>query len=438
MKTDLLQKAYRIFDPAPLQSDENDKDLYVDLDAVRGSAGVVKRMANKIRLSAKPTCQLLAGHRGSGKSTELRRLQNELDAGEDRIFAVFCEADEDIDRNDVDFPEVLVAIVRQMAVQLKERAGIDLKPGFLKDRWQRLKNLATSPVDFEKVDVPTGMLTFSAAIKSSPDARLELRRHLDRDASNWIDAANDLIGDAKLQLAEKDYRDLAIIVDDLDKIVVRDYNALGQCLFVHREAQLTAFKCHMVYTMPIALAYSAQERVIANLYAGNTPVVPMIKIATAPPENAPYAEGKERCREIVASRLRKIGAQETDVFEEGVVENVVALSGGQPRELMLLVRESLVSGGLPVTQASLDRAVRESRRAYARQFRAAHWPIIESVRSTGRFERNDETDQAVRELLDSRAILQYANDEVDEWYNVNPIVAVLTPPSPATPEKSST
>ncbi|KKL07242.1 hypothetical protein LCGC14_2587990, partial [marine sediment metagenome] len=43
------------------------------------------------------------------------------------IPVVYCEADEDIDRNDVDFPEVLIAVVRQMAAQLKV-VGVQLKP----------------------------------------------------------------------------------------------------------------------------------------------------------------------------------------------------------------------------------------------------------------------------------------------------------------------
>ena len=47
--------------------------------------------------SDKPTFQLLAGHIGSGKSTELRRVQKELETGDDRFFTVFCQVLEDID-----------------------------------------------------------------------------------------------------------------------------------------------------------------------------------------------------------------------------------------------------------------------------------------------------------------------------------------------------
>jgi hypothetical protein len=95
MATD-LKKIYQTFDPAaPLLAEE--RDLYVPLDDVRGSSGLVMRLSKEVRLSDKATFQLLAGHIGSGKSTELRRVQRELETGEDRFFTVFCQILEDVD-----------------------------------------------------------------------------------------------------------------------------------------------------------------------------------------------------------------------------------------------------------------------------------------------------------------------------------------------------
>jgi len=113
-------------------------------------------LANKIRLSEKLTCQLVTGHRGSGKTTELRKLQNELENFTEKLFVVFCEIDEDVDRNDIDFPDVLIAIVRQMAFQLNDRLKIKLKPGYFKQRWDELKRLLSSEVVFENVDLQAG------------------------------------------------------------------------------------------------------------------------------------------------------------------------------------------------------------------------------------------------------------------------------------------
>ena len=279
-----IKAVYRVFDPAPLLAE--DTGLYVDLDEVRGDAAIVRRLADRIRLSDRPTCQILAGHRGSGKSTERRRLQHELETGGKRLFVVFCESDHDVDRNDVDFPDVLIAVVRQMANQLKKRAGIALKPGCFKERWERVKKVLGSEVSFEGLELDAGLLKLRGAIKDSPDARAEIRKLLEPDTNNWLSAANDVIGEANLELSKRDYHGLAIIVDDLDKMVLRPHAAAGcstgEYLFIHREGQLSAFKCHIVYTMPIALAYSGQEQTIATLYGGRPPFPRLPRPVTGP------------------------------------------------------------------------------------------------------------------------------------------------------------
>ncbi len=424
MNDDLLQRVYRVFDPEPLRAE--DDRLYVNLDEVRGSTGFTDRLAKRITLSDKATCQVVTGHRGSGKSTELHRLKQQLETGQDPLFVVYCEADEDIDRNDVDFPEVLIAIVRQMAGQLKERLGISLKPGYFRDRLQQLSKLLGSEVSLEDVGVDVGFTSLSASVKSSPDARADLRKCLEPDTGNWLKAANDLIGEAKLALVKKSFRDLVIIVDDLDKMIMRPHAdaACSTCeyLFVHREAQLAGFACHLVYTMPIACAYSAMEADIANLYGGHPPVVPMTRLCSRPPSANRYGPGIQKFRDIVDARLAKAKTERSQVFESpGICDEVIRLSGGQPRELMILVRECIAGSGLPIDEAAVGRAAREGRRAYARQLRAEHWPILEAVRKTGGLDRDDTNDAQIRELLDSRAVLQYINEE--EWYGVNPLVA---------------
>src|SRR5712691_5000575 len=139
MTADLQTRVYRQFATTPLRAEQT--DLYVDLDSVRGAAGIVPRLAQRIRLANRETSQVITGHRGSGKSTELYLLQKALESGEPKYFVVFCRSDDDLDRNDIDFPEILIAIVRQLAQQLREQADIELKPGYFKDRWERLEKL---------------------------------------------------------------------------------------------------------------------------------------------------------------------------------------------------------------------------------------------------------------------------------------------------------
>ncbi len=425
-----LEKLYAAFDPQPLRADQPGEHRYVDLDDVRGPGDVVPRLASRIRLSPEPTCQLLAGHRGSGKSTELRRLKRELETGNKRYFVVFCDSSRDIDRNDVDFLEVLTAVMRQMAAQLREHAQISLTPGYFRDRWERIWNLLSSDVSLDSVDLEVGFTKISTTVKASPDARLKLRELIEGDTGNWLLAANDLIGQALLDLNKQGYHGLVVLVDDLDKIVLRPHEkagcSTGEYLFIHRQPQLSAFMCHTVYTVPLALAYSTQEATLSTLYGGNVPVVPMVKVSNPPPQRGDYQPGIDKCLQIIARRLEDSGAQQTDLFDSDQTRDLlVRLSGGQPTELMYLTREAMITA-LPITENALKRAARERRKAYVRQLRTEHWTVIDEVRRAGQFTRTADNDQAIRSLLDNRAILQYVNDS--DWYGENPVIADLSAP----------
>ena len=169
---------------------------------------------------------------------------------------------------------------------------------------------------------------------------------------------------------------------------------------------------------------------LCNLYGMTIPVVPMTKIATRPPENKPFAPGIEKFRQMIQTRLDSIKAEPKKVFASDSVRNeLIRLSGGQPRELMILIRESFAKDDLPITTDGVNFAARDLRRSYARQLTAQLWPILEEVRRSGRIERTADNDALVRELLDSRAVLAYVNDEDEEWYNLNPIIADLSNPA---------
>jgi hypothetical protein len=432
--SDLLKPIYNAFDPAPLH--QGQQDPYVDLDDVRGHSGTVDRLKQKILLANGPSCQVLSGHRGCGKSTELWQLRKSLEKpGPDgkKYFVVQVQAEKELDTNDIDFPEILVAIIRQIAAQFREHLGITLAPGYFKDRFQRLKELALREVEFEGVELEAGMAKLSTTLRGSPEARRKVRAALEPDTGNWMTAANEVIGEAILKLPKDQFSGLVVIVDDLDKMIARTQADVGclttEYLFIHRAAQLTGFLCHLIYTLPIELAYSHHNASIKLRYSGHLPVVPMTKIETPPPEGKAHPPGIKKFREMIFTRLSSVGATEDDLFQSGKVrDDLIKLTGGQPTELMSFIRESIATSGLPITSQGVKRCRFETMRTYRRQLRADHWPLIQEVRQTGQIVRTDDNEKPFRELLDSRALLLYRNDE--EWYGVNPCIDDLNAPEP--------
>jgi energy-coupling factor transporter ATP-binding protein EcfA2 len=420
-----IQQVYRLFSPAPLC--EGQDNLYVDLDPVRGSAGLLRSMARKIRFSDQPTCQVIAGHRGSGKSTELWRLAGELTTpknDQDSKYAVVTlRALEVLDPNDVDVPELIPAVVRQVAETLRaEPYKIELKPGYFQQLLPRLKGALQTEIELTGADLATPLGTIGLAVKNSPDARAEVRKTLEPHTGTLLQAANDVIGQAVAALAMQGRMGLVVIVDDLDKMIARPHVAAGctttEYLFVHRSAQLTGLDCHTVYSIPIELAYSSQGPTISSRYGGTLHMVPMTKVTAPPPERVPYEDGITLLAEVVRARAEAAGAGLDDLFETDRLRELILFTGGQPTELMTMTREAIIAEGLPIGAPGIKRCKTEAERGYRRLLMKEHQALLREVAETGQVTRSDTTEPILRDLLASRTILLYRND--DEWYDLNP------------------
>lgn len=118
-----------------------DRQYYIDFASVRGGK-IIEALKRTIVLRSRlnqPTCQLFTGHIGCGKSTELRRLQADLEA--QGFHVVYFESTQDLDMTDVDITDILLAIARQVSESL-ETIGIKLKPGYFRDRFQEMAEIS--------------------------------------------------------------------------------------------------------------------------------------------------------------------------------------------------------------------------------------------------------------------------------------------------------
>jgi hypothetical protein len=420
---------YKFFDPAPLKaSDQN--ACYVELGAVRGEKPkqkIADKLAQPIRLSNQPTCQLITGHRGSGKSTELFRLQRELGEGPKRFFVVYCDVDESLNRSDMDFTDLLLAVVRQVAEQVKNKTGITLKAGYFEDRFKELGEFLGSPVDFSTVELGVGLSKIVGSIRSSGANRKTIRGVMEPKVDSLINAANDVIQEAKEQLSQKGFAGLVIVIDNLDHLVRRtgeggeDYP--GENLFIRRAPEMLRFDCHVVYTIPLALAFSPYEQELTRLYGNKTPIVGLTKLRDR--AGQPYEPGIACFREVIKKRLDAAQARQSDVFaSDAVRDRLIAMTGGQLAVLCTLVRSALVAG-LPIQSDVLEELQREEQRAFSRWLKRSHWRMIDAVRLGNQPIPDDENAQTLRDVIESRGLLYHIN--ADEWWAVNPLVGP-TPP----------
>ena len=419
---ELQKELYQAFEPIPLEA--NQTDLYIDLDSVRGDSNLVTRLLREIQFSNKNKTWLVAGHKGCGKSTELRRLYQQLNSGSKPYFPVLC-AERDIDTVNVEFTDVLIVVLQRVASDLTD-FGIRLTNTYLENLRERLWKSLFSEVQIEKADFTVGWAKISASIKGNPNTREEVRRLLKAETATLQQEVNTLLRKASRDLQDKGYSGLVVIFDSLDRIFDRKQ---AETLFVDRATEMTGFECQMVVTMPISLAYQESINQLAATYASRPSIVPMTKLRGQPPTRQRHDAGMAGFRKIVDSRLSRLKLTRTQVFDsDAALDDLILATGGQPTELMSFMQELIVNGPLPIARDAVARL----RVVRARDYRwlvQEDWQVLRAFKDHGQFTPTDENRGVLKRLLDGRALLQYLNDS--EWYDLNPIVEDIPVPSSA-------
>lgn len=419
-----LRRLYNAFDPfQPLPVGDS---AYVDCNAVRGDGDILQAVGREILLSARKTCQLYAGHRGAGKSTELLRLQKHLN--DQGFFVVYFAAEEeDIDPEDVQYTDILLACTKNILAAFK---NLDSQPVlyWLKERWEDLKDLLQTQISFEELSLEVQVSQFAkitTKMRSEPNERRKIRDKINPHTTTLTEALNKFIQNAKKNLPPG-YSDLVLIADNLDRIVPiiqPDGRSNHDQIFIDRQNQLKALDCHLVYTVPISLLYSDRATSLTEIY-GTPQVLPMIMVRT--PDNQPYQPGIDKVIEILKKRLEKVDPSRdiVNLFEsQDSLNQLCLMSGGHARNLLLLMKQALeYTNTLPISKRALQRSISELRNTYKDTIHANQWEALANVFRTKEIVNNE----LYRNLLFNRPILEYHSQneegEIERWYDIHPLI----------------
>ncbi|MGB0561044.1 MAG: ATP-binding protein [Spirulinaceae cyanobacterium] len=431
----LIVKIYNSFSPfVPLPAGS---PVYVNCSAVRGEENIYRELGKKIINSDRPTYQLYGGHRGAGKSTELLRLEEYLQ--QRGCFVVYFDAnDKDIDAQDAEWTDILLACTRNLLLKLRDHAPattLDKLKNWLVSRAAELKDIALTEVELEDVQVAFDFL--SATIKTVPSSRPNIRRQLDIHGLALTQILNELISGSQARLTGRPK--IVVIADSLDRIpskVIGDSTNLEQ-IFVNRADQMRQLQCHIIYTLPVSLAYSPAAAQLANLY-DDPQILPMVKVRER--DGAIYAAGLAKLREMLGKRIENIPeaaglSLENQVFANGeLLSRLCLMSGGHIRDLMRFVQNALDwVDTLPITSKAVNRALAQSRQTYHDAVNSEDWKHLVQVAQNKEIENM----AAFRKLLFNRCVLEYVDvyedGSFDKWYDVHPLIKELPEFKGATP-----
>ena len=425
MSEELLVQIYNAFDPKrPL---EPDSPFYVTCHDVRGQENIINEVGKNIVLSDQPTYQLYTGHRGVGKSTELRRLRQYLEREQCKV--VYFEATDDLDDMDVQYTDILLSCTRHLLESLKKEADPGPLVNWLRSRWQSLKDLALTEVEFDKLQVDGQIAQFAkltATLRQVPSTRQRIRDQVDIHSVSLIEALNEFIGEAQRNLHAQE---LVIIADNLDRIglIPRENGKNNHDeIFIDHSSQMCRLACNVIYTVPISLVYSNRASQLRDNY-GNCHVLPMVMVRSQ--EGEIYPPGLATMKQLIQQRIGEFTAMALvpEVFEsEAVLDSLCLISGGHMRELMQLVQTALNwTDQLPIRRPAMLRAMAKGRDDYRNTVDEVDWDKLAEVAQTKRIPNDDD----YRGLLFNRCVLEYRTvEESDDdfrtvrWHDVHPLI----------------
>jgi len=424
MSKDLLTQIYNAFDPfEPLPAGD---PAYVDCAEVRGDTNILVDLGNKILRSERMVCQLYAGHRGGGKSTELLRLKDHLEK-KGCVVVYFAADEDDIDPEDAEYTDILLSCTRHLLEGLKDA---DPKPilGWLNDRWNDLKDLALTEVSFQDLSIEAQITQFAkltASIRAIPSERQKIRDKVNPHTITLLNALNEFIDDAKRKLP-KGKTHLVAIADNLDRIVPipQEHGRTNHDeIFLDRAQQLQGLNCHVIYTIPISMVYSSRASDLRDIY-GDPQILPMVMVQTRDGEK-PNEAGVAKVIEIITRRINRSNVNLVpDIFGslEGL-QRLCLMSGGHVRNLMLLVRSAIdYIDTLPITDKAIQRSITQARDTYRRTVEQEEWELLAKVAHDKQIDNAED----YRKLLFNRCVLQYvyfdADGELQPWYDVHPLI----------------
>lgn len=429
-RANTLKSAFQVCTLEPLEGEEID-NYYVDLSAVRKTSAVdnVSTILD-FQEPANFSTILFTGHRGCGKSTELKRIQN---LWEKDYHVIYLEVNEETDINDASYTDLYLIVIKQVEFELR-KLGLNFNQQLLRNFENWFKDVTKENEDSVEQSVSIQgeatlkpeapfiaklMVKLLAQIKGSNKQKTTIRQTLEKDISRLKADINLLLDDAYVKLRNKyskqnsEYKGLLIIFDNMDRVPP----AVADHLFFDYAAQLQDLHCTIIYTVPISILCSPKNPTV--LFDRNPHIVPMVNI---------YELERDLCDlkynqiglDIVASLIEK--RVDTDAVFESRQEllKLAKASGGHVRQLMQMMRIACQTASTckhpKITDEDVTYAIKQQQFSFERFIPEEHYQHLAQVC----INKDVSKDDVGQLMLFNTSVLEYNGDK--RWNYPNPVV----------------
>ena len=372
---------------------------YVDLSSVRPE--VAGPLAAELTGATGPACRLLAGYRGTGKTTELYRLRTLLEAGPAPRRVSYCAISDYLDTTDIEAPDLLIALVQHLLAEVAD-APAGGEAGALTTAVAELDRFIPR-LELTEVLFPPGRPRVCGSLKGNENARHLYRQFLRPHLGEFAAAAGRVVAEVQQHFRRAGQGDLVLLVDHLDRLH-RAETADGRSrtherLFVEGAPFLRGLPCSVLFTMPPALIH-APDVDWEHLY-GAAP-----RYLSPVPPGACLSGEQDALGAVLEARLAAAGVDPVQLFAAPeLAARLCRASGGVLHTLLQLAQRCVTfAERFPIPAETVQFVLGEVRDNYLTGLRkGAYRDAMRRVAATGTLPEGEGT----QDLLDLLAVVEY-------------------------------
>jgi energy-coupling factor transporter ATP-binding protein EcfA2 len=366
---------------------------------------------------------LFTGHRGCGKSTELKHIQSRW---EQDYRVIYLAATKELDINDAEYTDLYLVVIKQIEFALRE-LKLKFDPKLLKNFEQWFKEVTQETESSVESSVSVSgeatlgpqapfiaklLVKLLAQIKGADKRKTVIRQTLQRDISRLKADINLLLRDGYQKIKDKYPKGFLVIFDDLDRVPPK----VGEHLFFDYAAQLQELDCTLIYTVPISVLCS--EKNIGNTF-GDPHIMPMVNIYNLVRPNCDL-EYNQAGLDAVASVVEgRVNVEAVFESREQLLELAKA-SGGHVRQLMQMMRSACQTAATrqhaKILAEDVVYAINQQQFGFERFIPEDHYPLLAQICLS----KNVMKDEVGQKMLFNTSVLEY--NGMDRWNYPNPVV----------------
>jgi hypothetical protein len=366
------------------------------------------------------------GQRGTGKSTELCRLEQSLQAENTQVI-LFDSLEFITETEKITVESLLLLVAAGLAAWAEKNYNTDFLSA---PAWQRFAEWLKTDVEISGVSA-AGL---SAKLKEQQATVAEKIRLLSSPLE-WTKQVQKFAGEIVEFVRGRSHRErVVVIVDSLERlrgVSGADQDAMFQHVVPTFAGDFDRLRVPgaCVYATPPYLSLLSDVRNYVSCYSLASVRVyckPVDGDAHTPQRRQPRAEGLDKMRGLIERRF----ANWAQVLDKDALDTLTLASGGDLRHFM----QRLVSGVVGQAQFALNRlplkkddsiikrVLDENRGETERLTVRSEWPLLAYIAKHHKAIAADRGDslRVLAHLFDTRVVLNYRNGE--EWFDIHPLL----------------